>query len=776
MPEKNVNQNKPSLLTRILLGTLAIIALPITFLSLVFVYFFSPKVFKNIINFFMPDTFINNPIVTQKSGSSYASFKRPLKINSFHGDLIKCATKLGYPAEDEGVCRGFTMRWIEAVITDSKDEFLKRAEKITQLSKLLDEGNTIEGLIQEKKLSPEEHWDIKAFYESLLLYQYPHLSAEILGKPISQGDVEDIGAIASSDIMREQGGIKQTGPLYYGYFEKEDITSCLNALQEKVIESGYQKPVTFLLSLVTPKGEMHAVSMIFYPNDKTWQFMDVNSFPPKASSNIEELITILPISSYQSFSLRGILPSDDFTKLQEPLKISSVTQNLKHAIDLLHHASRQGDLGTVEMLLAMHVDPNSGRKGVENPLYIAAQKGHVEVVRALLAKGTNPNQAIDDGATPLFIAAQRGHVEVVRALLAHEGIEPNKQKSNGVTPLLIAAYDGNTKLVRALLDKGANPNLPMADGATPLFVAAEKGYLEVVQELLAHDRIEPNKQKSNGVTPLFIAAHDGNTKLVRALLDKGANPNLPMTDGATPLFVAAEKGYLEVVQELLAHDGIELNKAMNDGATPLFIAVQQGRPEIVKALLAHDGIEPNKAMNDGTTPLFIATESGHIGIVQELLAHDGIEPNKSMNDGATPLFIAAEKGCLEVVQELLAHVRIKPNQAMINGATPLFIAAQNGCFEVVEALLKHENIDVTIAFQSTSDSLEKFARNKIPKNDALIERMNQHIAQFKASYPEKQLIEITPQEIAAIMGHQAVLELLSNPEQSPQHGVGAFRP
>jgi ankyrin repeat protein len=382
---------------------------------------------------------------------------------------------------------------------------------------------------------------------------------------------------------------------------------------------------------LTPKGEGHAVSMTFYPNEKTWQFMDVNSFPPKEPSNKEELITILPISSYQSFSLRGILPSHDFTKLQESLKISSVTQNLTHVIDLLHHASRQGDLETVEMLLAMHVDPNSGKSEGVNPLYIAAQNGHVEVVRALLAKGTNPNQALDDGATPLLIAAQLGHVEVVRALLAHDGIEPNKQKSNGVTPLLIAAYDGNTKLVRALLDKGANPNLPMADGATPLFVAAEKGYLEVVQELLAHD---------------------------------------------------------------------------------------------------------------------------------------GIEPNKAMNDGATPLFIAAEKGCLEVVQELLAHVRIKPNQAMINGATPLFIAEQNGCFEVVEALLKHENIDVTIAFKSTQDSLEEFARNKILKDDALIKRMDEYIARFKELYPKKELIEITPQEIATIMGHEAVLELLSNPEQS----------
>jgi len=58
------------------------------------------------------------------------------------------------------------------------------------------------------------------------------------------------------------------------------------------------------------------------------------------------------------------------------------------------------------------------------------------------------------------------------------------------------------------------------------------------------------------------------------------------------------------------------------------------------------------------------------------------------------------------------------------------------------------------------------AINKIRKDDTLIERMNEHIARFKASYPEKELIEITPQEIAAIMGHVAVLDLLSNPEQS----------
>jgi hypothetical protein len=209
MPEKNVNQNKPSLLTRILLGTLAIITLPITFLPLVFVYFFSPKVFKNIINFFMPDTFINNPIVNQKSGGSYASLNQSLKINSFHGDLIKCATKLGYPAEDKGICRGFTMRWIEAVITDSKDEFLTRAQKIIRLNGLLNRGNTVEILIGNNIFSQDELLDIQAFYESLLLYQYSHLSTEILGKRISQEDAEDIGTIASSDKMREQGGLNK---------------------------------------------------------------------------------------------------------------------------------------------------------------------------------------------------------------------------------------------------------------------------------------------------------------------------------------------------------------------------------------------------------------------------------------------------------------------------------------------------------------------------------------------------------------------------------------
>ncbi len=44
----------------------------------------------------------------------------------FHGILINCARKLGYPTKDEGICKGFTIRWIEAVLTHTQEIFYQK--------------------------------------------------------------------------------------------------------------------------------------------------------------------------------------------------------------------------------------------------------------------------------------------------------------------------------------------------------------------------------------------------------------------------------------------------------------------------------------------------------------------------------------------------------------------------------------------------------------------------------------------------------------------------
>jgi ankyrin repeat protein len=111
-----------------------------------------------------------------------------------------------------------------------------------------------------------------------------------------------------------------------------------------------------------------------------------------------------------------------------------------------------------------------------------------------------------------------------------------------------------------------------------------------------------------------------------------------------------------VVRLLLAHQGVEVNKAEPDGCTAMHAASRSGHVDVVRLLLARQDLEVNKSMTDGATALHWASQNGHVEVVQLLLARPGVEVNKSDPDGWTALQWAALKGHVGVVQ-LLSRAR-----------------------------------------------------------------------------------------------------------------------
>ena len=84
---------------------------------------------------------------------------------------------------------------------------------------------------------------------------------------------------------------------------------------------------------------------------------------------------------------------------------------------LLHLASRNKALKSLELLLLLGVDPNIGDKYNETPLHIASYMGNIEMVELLLKNNGNPNHRNNSFQTPLHKAAYKGSVEVIEVLL-----------------------------------------------------------------------------------------------------------------------------------------------------------------------------------------------------------------------------------------------------------------------------------------------------------------------------------------------------------------------
>jgi ankyrin repeat protein len=211
-------------------------------------------------------------------------------------------------------------------------------------------------------------------------------------------------------------------------------------------------------------------------------------------------------------------------------------------------AATEGNMETVNRLLAAGANIDIQDEHKQTPLFIAAWKGHIAIVERLLAAGANVDVQDENTQSPLFIAVSEGHTAIVERLLA-AGANIDVQGVHKQTPLFNAAWKGHTAIVERLLAAGANIDIQDVHKQTPLFIAARVGHIAIVERLLAAGAnidIQDNYKQ----TPLFIATWEGHTAIVERLLAAGANPNIKNKDGKSAFDIAKEKGFNDIVRLL----------------------------------------------------------------------------------------------------------------------------------------------------------------------------------------------------------------------------------
>lgn len=269
------------------------------------------------------------------------------------------------------------------------------------------------------------------------------------------------------------------------------------------------------------------------------------------------------------------------------------------------------------------------------------------------------------------------------------------------------------------------------------------------------------------VSWLLIAAKCNDTKAMIELLSNNADVNCGGRDGATPLFVAAAGGHVEAVNMLLSHQPL-IDKACDAGETPLFIAAQYGHVSVVIRLLEAGANVERVMMKEDLTPLMIALGRNHIEVGRALVKFHA-NPNRAYlnSGGATLLHYAVGKGQLEWVK-LLLEAGAEVDKPADNGATPIFIAAQNGHEAIVDCLLQHGANPASL-FVSTKSSLMAFASSY---SKAVQEKMRDFVNDRCDLFSSK--IMMTPSDIAKIMGHEAIVELIRMWCQTPSPTTFTF--
>jgi ankyrin repeat protein len=215
-----------------------------------------------------------------------------------------------------------------------------------------------------------------------------------------------------------------------------------------------------------------------------------------AFCGIHDVINFLVVERSQDANSRGLFFEDTLLglacsrahfKVAQVLLELDVDKETRCATDSspLDHATDQGAVDVVRLLLDHGANVNAHGKKKNTSLHWASRFGKADVVRVLLERGADVNPRNIENSTPLHDASGGGYVETSRVLLENSS-EVDAQNSRNETPLHLASQGGYLDLSRLLLRYNADVHALDSQGETPFQKASKGGYEEIMRLLLEH--------------------------------------------------------------------------------------------------------------------------------------------------------------------------------------------------------------------------------------------------------------------------------------------------
>lgn len=437
---------------------------------------------------------------------------------SLHKRLIKLGALLGYTENEEGICQGFSINWLEAEILldhENKNTFNNRIKIINNYEDDLDDLiEEINNVLENKKKNPKPSsndieqfvFGLLAFYGKIEAFLKPEKFSELFDvpNPLRQDDIKIISAIASSDEIQKRGGLETlySEPLIPDLKELVSYLDELKATLEN-IDPPLSEPLGLLFC------NYHAIAMSYHPG-KGFTLMDINQHPP------------IRLEDHETIARKLIEGFQNIEGVQENLENPYMAMNVS-LISTGNNKNKAVLQETLKTFKDQHVitEEIAQRSGLTDLVWIAARYGHDAHVKTLAQKGADINKANSKGFTPTCAAAYYGQAEAIIAL-AEEGANLDLGDLEGRTPTYIAAFFGRAEALIALAESGANLDLNDLDGITPAYIAAEKGNIQALNVLIKY-KADLNKADNEGLTPVMIAIKQGNMKVLEALYEAKAD-------------------------------------------------------------------------------------------------------------------------------------------------------------------------------------------------------------------------------------------------------------
>ena len=253
------------------------------------------------------------------------------------------------------------------------------------------------------------------------------------------------------------------------------------------------------------------------------------------------------------------------------------------SVDYLFRACAKKNSMGVTAMLKGGIDPNQTDSKGNTPLIIAASQGDVESVQTLLAYQADINAANKDGNTALIYATLNNHLPIVRELLRPQTLQApldiDAQNKQGQTALYWAAAKGYPDIVKRLLAAGADTTLAANNKLVP-YLAAKRNRQTGVLPLFEKDLTEVKNEVIEEDNAALIAQAKAEGRELPTLPEE----ETPITDA--DIFKAAQTGDMDLARRVLEQNKAVVFNKNKEGDTPLLVAAAHSQTEIIDFLLS----------------------------------------------------------------------------------------------------------------------------------------------------------------------------------------------
>jgi len=520
-----------------------------------------------------------------------------------HSELIKLGQALGYKSiHDRGLCKGFSMMWIEAVcVGESEVANLNKRMRLLEHyastpQKLAQDIAKVRNIVKEgkKELTYTQKMilEVPSFFEGISLYLQPDMHKEIWGnKRFNQQNEVDIANYIQSQMMEEMGGLSKPFKSTEQYDQK-GLVNFLNKLSDRLQD---RKDVGVDLA-----ANNHSVAIRVLGKNK-FQLVDTNHLDKAQKTyTSEELAKQLNQSFFNENSWFNwfnepkplLINTSIFTSQDRPIqdiKLLHSNVPITHLADtkpfnLLSAAACNNDVSTIKRIDFNIIDVNLTDDMGITALHSSCYSNSEEAFNFLL---TIPSVNVNHGKISLFDAClYTKQFNLAKKLLDHPSFDPNIAFGAGNALHRITYMDSSPETIeiaKEIIKKGVDVNAPDDFGRYPIYNTCLNGNLPLF-EVLLEQGANPFIDTPQNDTLLFASAINGHNNLMDVLLGKGLDPNQVNRYQENPLHYACLNGHLKIVETLLSRD-VDCNRRSVYGLTPLMMACDNSHIHLIPILL-----------------------------------------------------------------------------------------------------------------------------------------------------------------------------------------------